>query len=78
MHKVLIDLSIYFFLTCFELSLSQSSEADVQLRQWFKSPGYDVSAQALIPYPGYLNNYRSCTPASEDGLIESSNHVRQK
>jgi hypothetical protein len=36
------------------------------------------SARALTPYPGGLNCCRSCTPASEDGLIEGSKHVRQK
>jgi hypothetical protein len=40
--------------------------------------GYGVSARALTPYPGDLNHCRSCTPASEDGLKESPNHVRQK
>jgi hypothetical protein len=40
MHKILIYLSIYFCLTCFGLSLSPSSEAGVQIRQWFKSPEY--------------------------------------
>jgi hypothetical protein len=30
------------------LSFSPSSEAGVQLRQWFKSAGYGVSARALI------------------------------
>jgi hypothetical protein len=35
--------SIYFCLTCFGLSFSPCSEAGVQLRQWFKSPGYGVS-----------------------------------
>jgi hypothetical protein len=44
MHKFLINLFIYFFLTCFGLSFSPSSEAGVQLRQWFKSAGYGVSA----------------------------------
>jgi hypothetical protein len=35
-------LFIYLFtcLKCFGLSFSPSSEAGVQLRQWFKSPGY--------------------------------------
>jgi hypothetical protein len=28
-------------------------------------------ARALTPYPGDLNHYRSCTPASEDGLKET-------
>jgi hypothetical protein len=46
MHKFLIYLSIYFRLTCFGLSFSPSSEAGVQLRQWFWSPGYGVSARA--------------------------------
>jgi hypothetical protein len=46
-EQILIYLSIYFCLTCFGLSFSPSSEAGVQLRQWFKSPGYGVSARAL-------------------------------
>jgi hypothetical protein len=44
MRKFLINLSIYFCLKCFGLSISPSSEAGVQLRQWFKTPGYGVSA----------------------------------
>jgi hypothetical protein len=40
-----------------------------------QSLGYGVSARALTPY---LNHCRSCTPASEDGLIESPKRVRQK
>jgi hypothetical protein len=47
MHKFLISLSNYFCLTCFGLSFSPSSEAGVQLRHWFKSAGYGVSARAL-------------------------------
>jgi hypothetical protein len=47
MHKFLIYLSIYFCLRCFGLSFSLSSEACVQFRQLFKSPGYAVSARAL-------------------------------
>jgi hypothetical protein len=39
MHKFLMYFTIYFFLTCFGLSFSTSSEAGVQLREWFKSPG---------------------------------------
>jgi hypothetical protein len=78
MRKFLIYLSIYFCLTCFELSFSPSSGANVQLRQWFKSPGYGFSARALIPYPGDLNHCCNSTPASEDGLKESPKHVRQK
>jgi hypothetical protein len=43
-HKFLTYLSIYFCLTCFGLSLSPSSEAGVEIRQWFKPAGYDVSS----------------------------------
>jgi hypothetical protein len=78
MHKFLIYLSIYFCLTCLGLSFSPSSEAGVQLRKWFKSPGYGDSVRALKPYPGDLNHCRSCTPAFEDGLKESPERVRQK
>jgi hypothetical protein len=56
MHKFLIYLSISFYLTCFGVSLSPSSEVGVQLRQCFKSPGYDVSARALTPYPTGLDH----------------------
>jgi hypothetical protein len=56
MHKFLIYLSIYFCLTLFGLSFSPSSEAGVQLRQWFNSPGYGVRVWALTPYPGGLNH----------------------
>jgi hypothetical protein len=44
MHKFLIYLSVYFCLTYFRLSFSPSSETGVQFWQWFKSPGYGVSA----------------------------------
>jgi hypothetical protein len=64
MYKFLIYLSIYFCLTCFGLCLSPSSEAGVQIRQWF--------------HPGDLNHCRNCTPASEYGLKENLKHVRQK
>jgi hypothetical protein len=64
------NLSIYFCRTFFGLSVSPSSEAGVQLRQWFKSAGYGVSAR--------LNHCRICTPASEDGRKESPKYVRQK
>jgi hypothetical protein len=74
----LFYLSIYFCLTCFGLNFSQSSKAGVQLRQWFKSPGYGVGAQALPPYPGDLNHCQNCTPAFENGLKESPKHARQK
>jgi hypothetical protein len=50
MHKFLIYLYIYFCLTCFGLSFSPSSAAGVQLRQWFKSAGYGVSARAKRCY----------------------------
>jgi hypothetical protein len=78
MHKFLMYPSIDFCLTCFGLSFSPFSEEGVQFRQWFKFPGYDVSARALTRYPGDLNHCRNCTPASEDGLKESPKHVRQK
>jgi hypothetical protein len=78
MHKFSIYLSIYFFLTCFGLSFSSSSEAGVQFRQLFKSPGYGVSARALTLYPGDLNHCRNRTPSSEDELKERPKHVRQK
>jgi hypothetical protein len=68
MHKFLIYLSIYFCLTGFGLSLSPSSEAGVQFRQF----------RALTPYHGALNHCRNCTSASEDGLKESPKHVSQK
>jgi hypothetical protein len=60
------------------MQLLQSTEAGLQLRQWFKSGGYGVSARALTPYPGYMDHCRSSTPASEDGLKDSPKHVRQK
>jgi hypothetical protein len=41
----LFYLYIHFCLTCFGLSFISSLEAGVQLRQWFKPPGYGVSAQ---------------------------------
>jgi hypothetical protein len=68
----LFYLSIYFYLTCFGLPFSPSSEAGVQLQQWFKHAGYGVSAS------GDWNHWRSCTPAYEDGLKESPKQVRQK
>jgi hypothetical protein len=52
----IFNLSICFCLTSFGLSISPSSEAGVQLRQWFKSPGYGVSARALKPDPGDLKH----------------------
>jgi hypothetical protein len=64
---------IYLFTSALHVSgfFSTSSEARVQLRQWFKSPGYGVSARALTPYPEDFNHCRSCTPAYEDGLKEN-------
>jgi hypothetical protein len=78
MHKFLIYLSIYLYITYFGLSFSPYSETGVQLWQWFKSPGYGVSALALTPYPRDLNHCQICTPASEDELKESPKHVIQK
>jgi hypothetical protein len=78
MYKFLIYLSTYFYLTCFGLSSSPSSEAGVQFQQWLNSAGYDVSAWALTPYAGDFNHCRICTLAPEDGLEESPKHVRQK
>jgi hypothetical protein len=57
LNKFLIYLSIYFCLTCFGLSVSPSSETRVQLRQWFNSPGYGVSARALTPYLCLVTGY---------------------
>jgi hypothetical protein len=59
-HKFLIYLSIYFCFACFGLSFSPSSEAGVQLRHWFKSPGYGVSALAPTPYTTPCTKY-TCT-----------------
>jgi hypothetical protein len=59
MHKSLIYLSIYFCLTCFGLSFSPSSEAGIQLPQWFKSVGYGVSTP----------------DADDDGLLIRPKHV---
>jgi hypothetical protein len=78
MHKFLIYLSIYFCLTCLGLSFSPSSEAGVQIRQWFKSPGYGVSVRARMELCTALESRRSCTPAFEDGLKESPKPVSQK
>jgi hypothetical protein len=77
MHKFfnLFYLSIYFCLTCFRLSLSPSSEAGVQLQDfwvWFQCPGAETIPRRPEPLP------LSCTPASEDGLKENPKHVRQK
>jgi hypothetical protein len=77
MQEFLIYLSIYFCLTCSGLTFSLSSEAGVQIRQCFKSPGYGVSARAQKPNPGGFNRRRNCTSASEDGLKESPKHIRQ-
>jgi hypothetical protein len=89
MQKFLIYLSSYFCLTCIGLSFSTSSEADVQLRQRFKSPvcgviawarielSSSILARVLTSYPGDEPR-RSFIPASEDGLKESPKHIRQK
>jgi hypothetical protein len=55
MHKFLIYLSVYSCLTCFGLSFSLSSEAGVQIRQWFMPPGYGISVRTLTSYPADLN-----------------------
>jgi hypothetical protein len=49
-HTFLTYLPIYFCLTCFWFSLGPSSEAGLQIRQWFKFPGYGVSARALYNF----------------------------
>jgi hypothetical protein len=57
MHKFLIYLSIFFYVTCFGLSLSLSSQEGVQYRQWFKSPGYGVSARDADTIPRRLGSH---------------------
>jgi hypothetical protein len=57
----------------FRTFFNPSSEVGVQLRQWFNPPEYGVSARALKPYSGGLNNCLNCTPASEDGLKKARN-----
>jgi hypothetical protein len=48
------NLFIYLLLPyVFRAFFSPFSEAGVQFRQWFKSPGYGVSARALTPYVGH-------------------------
>jgi hypothetical protein len=56
----LIYLLVYFCLTCFGLPFSPSSEAGLQLREWFKPPGYGVRARALTPYPGAKRKPQTC------------------
>jgi hypothetical protein len=66
MHKFLIYLSTYFYLTCFGLSFIPSSEEGVQLRQLFKSPAYGVSAWARVEsssWPGADTIPRRLEPA---------------
>jgi hypothetical protein len=70
----IFNLCIYLLLR-FGSSFSPSSELGVQFRQWFKFPGYGVSARELTPYTVNFNHCRSCTPASEGGLKESPKHV---
>jgi hypothetical protein len=46
MRKFLKFIHVFYFcLICFGLSISPSSEAGVQIRQWIKSAGYGVSAR---------------------------------
>jgi hypothetical protein len=66
MHEFLIYLSIYFCLICFGLSFSSSSEAGVQLRQWFKFPVKEHIYKIIKNYK--MINCAFCTPTSEDGL----------
>jgi hypothetical protein len=47
MHKFLINLSLYFCLTCFGFSLSPSSEAGVQIQR----PGTNSIPRRLEPLP---------------------------
>jgi hypothetical protein len=47
MQMFLIYLSIYFWLNLFRAFFSPSSEAGVQLRQWFKTPGYGKKNEIL-------------------------------
>jgi hypothetical protein len=73
------NLFIYLLLPyMLRLSFSPSSDAGVQFRQWFKSPGYGVRGRVLTPVPGVVNHWRNCTPTLEDGLKESPKHVWQK
>jgi hypothetical protein len=68
------NLFIYLLLPyMFWAFFSPFSEAGIQLRRWFKSPGYGISTRALTPYPGDLKHCRSCASASVDGLKESQN-----
>jgi hypothetical protein len=56
-------LSIYFCLTCFGLSFSPYSEAGVQLRHWFKSLGYGVSARVRMEQKNvYISIHHSAKP----------------
>jgi hypothetical protein len=62
----------------FRAFFSPSSVTGVQLRQWFESSGYGVSARALTPYQRDMHHCRMCTPTSKDGQKESPKLVRQK
>jgi hypothetical protein len=73
MHKFLIYFSIYFCLTCFGLPFSPSSEASVQIRQWFKSPWYGISARALKQYPGDFNHAKFVHLPLKMGYTEARN-----
>jgi hypothetical protein len=51
----------------------------VQMRQWFTSPEYGVSARAQTPDSGDFNIPPNLyTVPLEDGLKENPKHVRQK
>jgi hypothetical protein len=54
-HKAQVFyLFIYLLLSYMFRTFSSSSEAGVQLRQWFKSAGYGVSVRALTPYTAVI------------------------
>jgi hypothetical protein len=68
---------IYFCLTCLGLSFSPSSEAGVQLRQWFKTRGYGVSARALTPYPKRKSSQNVAQPSLKLTVCQVITRVRQ-
>jgi hypothetical protein len=77
MHKFVTYLSIYFCVACFGLSFSPSSEAGVQPRQWFKSPRYGVSAQALKPYGTVDYQIKSINSKKKENLcVIGVSHVK--
>jgi hypothetical protein len=80
MHKFLIYF-IYLFTSALHVSgflLAHLQREEYNIGIGSRYPVAVVSARVLTPHPGDLNRCRSCTPASEDGLIERPKHVRQK